>query len=187
MDTVVTDQPLLTADEFLAKGGRAFGEGRFELADGRVVAMAPTTDEHGIIVMNIGRVIGIALGAAKLRCVVASGSGVRPLRAPERVRIPDAVVLCGDKRVPVALFEILSPSNEGQDYEDRFEDLLTVNGVKEIVKLAQDRAEACIHRRDERGWRSVYLAGGKQKLELQSLGINTRLGALYAGVDLSER
>ena len=186
MDTVVTDQPLLTADEFLAKGGRAFGEGRFELADGRVVAMAPTTDEHGII-MNIGRVIGTALGAAKLRCVVASGSGVRPLRAPERVRIPDAVVLCGDKRVPVALFQVLSPSNEGRDYEDRFEDLLTVDGVEEIVELAQDRAEARIHYRDGRSWRSVDVGGGKQKLELQSLGINTRLGALYAGVDLSER
>ena len=187
MDTVITDQPPLTADEFLARGGRAFGEGRFELVDGRVVAMAPTSDEHGIILANICRVIGTALGAAKLRCVMATGIGVRPARAPERVRIPDAVILCGEPRRPVVLFEILSPSNEGRDYEERFADLLTVDGVAEIVELAQDAAEARVHRHHEGGWRSSDVAGEKQKLEIQSLGISTRLGALYAGVDLRRK
>ena len=61
-----------------------------------------------------------------------------------------------------------------------------VHGCARVSTDAQDSAKACIHRRHESGWRSIDVIGEKQKLELASLGINTRLGALYAGIDLRQ-
>ena len=48
-----------TLEEFLA-----FDDGtdrRYELFDGEIVAMAPTSDVHGALVMRLGRQIGNAL------------------------------------------------------------------------------------------------------------------------------
>ena len=184
MDTLLdTDRPLLTADEFLATSRRVFGDAwRYELVDGRVVAMAPPSDRHAFILSNLDRAVGNALEAAGLPCRMASGNGVRPANRPNaRIRIPDAAVMSrnGEKRRPVVLFEVLSPSNEGPEYAERFEDLKQVEGVEEIVELPQDAIEARIHRR-EGGWHVVEVRGEESELELQSHGVSVPMGLLYA-------
>ena len=84
-----------------------------------------------------------------------------------------------ERRRPVVLFEIPSPSNEGADYAERFEDLKRVEGVEEIVELPQDSVEARIHRRRDGGWQVSEVRGEDARLELQSLGVGVRLGLLH--------
>jgi Uma2 family endonuclease len=185
MNTLLgADRPLLTADEFCAIDQHTFGDAwRYELVDGRVVAMAPTTDKHALILSNLIVAVAAALAAAGLPCRVFSGNGVRPANAlNRRVRIPDATVMCrnGKRRRPVVLFEVLSPSNEGPEYAERFDDLKQVESVEEIVELAQDSVEARIHRRHEGGWQVGEARGEEAALKLHSLGVSVPMAALYA-------
>jgi Uma2 family endonuclease len=185
MDTLLdTDLPTLTADEFMRTDQRVFGDaGRYELLDGRPVAMAPPTDKHAIIAGRLVHALALALAASGLPCDAAVGPGVRPANARQtRVLIPDVAVLCGDKakRRPVVLVEILSPSNKGTSYDERRKELMAVEGVEEVVEMEQDSVEACVYRRREDGWQTARARGEKAKLELESLGISVRLGPLYA-------
>ena len=185
MDTLLdTDRPRLSADQFMRTDQRAFGDAwRYELIDGRPVAMAPPAQEHGIILSSLVGAMRAALAASGLPCVSAVGVGVRPANAPDRkVLIPDALVLCRDKdrRRPVVLFEVLSPSNKGAEYDERREDLKAVEGVEEIVEIKQDSVEARIHRRHEDMWQVTEVRGGNAELELRSLGISVRMDVLYA-------
>ena len=185
MDTLPdADRPLMTAEAFLATDQRVFGEGRFELIDGRVVAMAPTSDRHGDVQSNIDAAMRAAIAAAGLPCRVRQVPGVRPLNARQRVRLPDVGVVCRDRKGRyVVLFEIVSPSNEGTVYRDRLADLKTVEGVQEIVELEQHDVFARIHRRDGDAWTTSDVCGKDSELQLQSLGISVRMATFYVDLD----
>ena len=114
-----SDRPPLTANQFLSMDASAFGEAwRYELVAGRPVAMAPPTPEHGRILGNVVRKLQSALDAAGRPCTVDPGVGVRPANAPgDKVRVPDAVVMCrrAGKDSPLVLIEVMSPSNVGAE------------------------------------------------------------------------
>ncbi len=137
-----SDRPPFTADQFMALDPLMFGEAwRYELVAGRPVAMAPPSPEHGLILGNVVRKLQVAIDAAGLPCTVDPGVGVRPANAPgDKIRIPDALVMCrrAGRRSPVVLIEVMSPSNAGAEYERRRADLKAVEGIQEIVELAQD-------------------------------------------------
>ena len=167
-------EPPLSADQFLSMDASALGDAwRYELVGGFPVAMAPPTREHGLILGNLVRRLQAALDTAgERRCSVALGVGVKPRNAPgNRVRVPDAVVLCGDRREdPVVLVEVMSASNVGAGYEARRADLKAVDGVQEIVELQQDGHAAHVFRRHEVGWLSLEVIGSDAMLRLDSLG-----------------
>ena len=167
-------EPPLTADQFLSLDPSALGDAwRYELVGGFPVAMAPPTREHGLILGNLVRRLQAALDAAgERRCSVALGVGVKPRNAPgNRVRVPDAVVLCGERRdEPVVLLEVMSASNVGAGYEARRADLKAVDGVQEIVELQQDGYAAHVFRHHEVGWLSVEVIGWDAMLRLDGLG-----------------
>ena len=185
MDTLLdTDRPALTADEFMRTDQRAFGDAeRYELLDGRPVAMAPPTDKHVFIASRLILALAAKLASSGLPCEATIGPGVRPANARQtRVLIPDVAVLCGDKtkRRPVVLVEVISPSNKGTSYAERRKELLAVEGAEEVVELEQDSIEARVYRRHGDGLQSVEVRGEDAEIELQSLGISVRLAPLYA-------
>jgi Uma2 family endonuclease len=180
-------EPPLTADQFLGLDPSALGDAwRYELVGGFPVAMAPPTREHGLILGNLVRRLQAALDAAgNRRCSVAPGVGVKPRNAPgNRVRVPDAVVLCGERRdEPIVLVEVMSASNAGAGYEARRADLKAVEGVQEVVELQQDGHAAHVFRRHEAGWLSLEVIGPDAVLRLESLGgVEVRLAELYENV-----
>ena len=183
MDTLLElDLPQMTAEEFLATDQRAFGEGRFELIDGRVVAMAPPSDRHQDIQHRIQVVMDAAIRAAGLPCRVRPTPRVQITARHARVRSPDVAVLCGSPLRYKVFFEILSPSNKGPVYEDRLRDLRDVDGLEEIVELAQDKVFARVLRRSGEEWREDKACGEDAVLELRSLGLGVRMAEFY--VDL---
>ena len=105
----------MTADEFLAWAMEQ--EGRFELASGEVVAMAPERAAHARAKLAVARALGDAIRDGNLPCeAFTDGMAVRVDDAT--VHQPDASLRCGgpldDDTVefsdPVVLAEVLSPS-----------------------------------------------------------------------------
>ena len=182
-----SDGPSLTASQFLSMDSSVFGGAwRYELVAGRPVAMSPPSPEHGRILGNVVRKLQSALDAAGRPCTVDPGVGVRPANAPgDKVRVPDAVVMCrgaSGQDFAVVLIEVLSLSNAGAEYGQRRADLKAVEDVGEIVELAQDGPAAQVFRRHEAGWLSSEVLGGDAVLRLESLGVEVRMGELYAGL-----
>ena len=107
----------MTVAEFYAFAEAA--PGRWQLVDGKAIAMAPANRTHGAVQAELSRLIANALVETGGPCSVVVAPGVIPhVRSHANVRVPDLAVVCGDYETeqraltePVALIEILSPSN----------------------------------------------------------------------------
>jgi Uma2 family endonuclease len=147
--------PAMTVDEFLEWGGDGTAT-RFDLVDGQLRAQDAASDAHGTIQANIAREVGWHLKSAGSRCRVVTG--VRPkLRADWNYRIPDVLVTCApsvrgarDVPEPIILFEVLSPSNS-EDTWDNVRNYTTIPSVRQIVIVSSSRAEAQVLLRDAQG------------------------------------
>ncbi len=111
----------MTADEFLAWALEQ-PHGRYELANGEVIAMAPERAAHALVKLEAARVLQDAVAAAGLPCqVFPDGMALRIDEAT--VYEPDASLRCGprldDDAVqfsdPLVVVEVLSPSSRAQD------------------------------------------------------------------------
>lgn len=178
--------PPMTVDEFLAADQSALGSAwRYELLDGQPEAQAAPSPEHGAIVVNIGAALKARLRGGP--CRVEAGSAVVPRnRGGDRVRIPDLTVRCAGR--PTILFEVTSPSDGHSQLRKalRYDDLKSVDGVREIVEIVQDEPLCRIHRwRDEiAGWQMLELSGAEAVLDLATVGIGVPFAEIYDGVPL---
>jgi Putative restriction endonuclease len=99
-----------TAERYLTTDQHEFGDAwRYELIDGRIVAHAAQSPEHGAILAGLLRALGRRLWDNPDGCRPESGSGAVPRSAQRAtVRIPDALIRCGES--PRVMFEVISPS-----------------------------------------------------------------------------
>jgi Uma2 family endonuclease len=182
---------LMTVDEFLVwEPDDPF---RYELVDGVPVAMAPTSNAHGLLQSELAAIIRNHLRANRPDCDVLSNPGVIPkLRPKINFRIPDLGVTCApvaptEKSLPepVLLVEILSPSNQSDTMVNVWT-YTTIPSVREVLVLHSDRVAADMLRRAEDGtWpdRTTPVTGGT--LELTSIGFRVALSELYARTGLT--
>lgn len=75
-------------------------EGRWELIDGELVAMAAAGEKHGRIVMAIGIRVGSFVLARRLGYVYSSETGFVVATAPRTVRMPDVSFVCNERLAP---------------------------------------------------------------------------------------
>jgi Uma2 family endonuclease len=185
--------PLMDVADFIEWPGDGLGT-RFELVDGIVRAMAPASDAHGTILVNLGRLIGNHLVKARPSCRVVATPGVQPrVRAEWNYRIPDLGVTCSPNRPgdlftpdPILLIEVLSPSNVAETYE-AVRAYATLPSVQEILVVHSTRIEIELLRRDKDGnWPAnptVIRAGAS--LPLQCINAELALPDIYANTHLS--
>jgi len=180
----VTDR--LTTEEFLVWDSGDRSGRRWQLRDGVPEAMAPTTQGHGAIQNELGRLIGNHLLAGD-RCRVISNPGVVPrIRAAENVRIPDLGVTCappGPDRLmpdPVLLMDVLSPSNTEQTWENVWA-YTTIPSLTEILVISSTAIAAELLRRNADGsWPAETTElGVGETLRLTSIGFEMPLEAAY--------
>lgn len=142
----------LTAEQFLAWGESQ--DGKFELHDGQVVAMAPERIAHGDL-----------KGEIFARCREAIRDGGLPCRAfvdsvgvqvdPGTVFIPDVVIRCGGPLSPdlrllpdaVVLVEVLSASTEATDLGAKLDGYFRIPSVRHYVVADADRKLLFHHER----------------------------------------
>ena len=158
----------MTADEFLA-WARTRAEGRFELHNGSVVAMAPERAEHVEVKFNVTTGLRAAIARAGLPCFAyVDGLAVR-IDAATTFE-PDALVVCGDKvpadsivaEHPVVVVEVLSPSTGYSDLGPKVEGYFKVASIEHYLIVDPATRRVIHHRR---------LPGGSLETRLVSAGL----------------
>jgi Uma2 family endonuclease len=177
----------MTVDEFLAwSAGEPYGR-KWQLVDGEPVAMAPGSDAHGSLQSELGALLRNHLLDQRRGCRVVTEPGVVPrVRADRNYRVPDLGVTCAPPSLgqtladPVLLIEILSPSNEGETWDNIWA-YTTIPGVMEILALHSTRIEAELLRRSSDGtWpEKPETVRTGDTLHLASIGFSVPLAAVY--------
>jgi Uma2 family endonuclease len=178
----------MTVDEFLVWAPPDRSGRRWQLFDGEPVAMTPTSENHGALQGEVGRLIGNHLRTHRPGCRLITAPGVVPrTHAARNYRIPDLGVTCAppsNEQVPaepILLIEILSPSNESATRANIWS-YTTIPSVSEILMLRSTRIEAELLRRQADGhWPAdPTLIGRDGVLSLDSIGFEASLATLYA-------
>jgi Uma2 family endonuclease len=149
-------QPLrLTADAFLAWAGEQ-PQGRYELAAGEVVAMAPERADHVRVKLSAVNALEAALGEKRLACeTLLDGVGVQTDEAT--LYIPDVIVRCGppipgDTMViddPVILVEVLSPSTRALDSGVKLGGYFRLASLRHYLVIDSDARSVTHHTRPD--------------------------------------
>jgi Uma2 family endonuclease len=188
--TALSNAPArMTSDAFLAW----VGNGRYQLVDGYVEAMAPASTTHGRIQANLAFVIEGHLRRKKGPCWVAVEPGVQPqLKAKSNVRVPDLGVTCkpnvANQQVlpdPLLLIEILSPSN-GKDAESNIFAYTTIPSAQELVIVHSEAVKVEVFRRGPDGhWLfEPETTEGEGTVTFASIGAAFAIADIYAGTHL---
>jgi Uma2 family endonuclease len=162
-------------------------DARYELVDGRIVAMAPTIEAHGTIVANFARHIGNRL---KAPCRVVVEAGITPADRADTWYEADLVVTCapperGARAItePRLIVEVLSPSTAAHDRGVKLTDYRRIASVEQILVVASEDRHVEVWRRAADGWTVQDLIGDAAIL-LAIDGQPLPLAAVYEGVAL---
>ena len=142
----------MTAGEFLAWGEGQ--DGRWELQDGALVAMAPERVAHTETKGEVFSALKNAIAAAKTPCrALIEGVSVRV--DPGTVFEPDVLVYCGARLSPDALeipdpivvVEVLSPSTAARDHGVKLTGYFLLPGLSHYVIVDPERRVLIHHKR----------------------------------------
>lgn len=179
----------MTIEEFLDWADAREDEGRYELDNGLVIAMAPERVAHSRAKFAAARAMSDAVAKAKLPCeVFIEGPGLR-IDASTSYQ-PDAVVDCGARlpgdvrfvATPVIVVEILSPSTAYRDLGRKARNYFRVGSVAHYLIVDADDRVVTHHRRGEGGavLAKDYTEGG---LTLEPPGLTVAIGDLLPPVE----
>ena len=175
----------MSADEFLA-WAMDQPEGRYELASGEVVAMAPERAAHALAKAEAWRALRRAIRDGGLPCQ-AFPDGMAVRIDDGTVYEPDATVRCGprldDDAVefsdPVIVVEVLSPSTRARDAGAKLEDYFRLPSVRHYLLLRTDTRSAIHHARSKDGVITTAIVS-RGELRLDPPGIAIALEAVFA-------
>jgi Uma2 family endonuclease len=186
-------KPSMTVEEFLLWPGDGTGR-KFELVHGVPRAMAPASDIHGMIQLNIGTAINNHLRGRKMPCRAGTELPVVPrMLARKNARAPDVAVTCAPPSTtgvtvdPILIVEILSPSNEDDTWES-IGMLASLASLTEILVVQSTRVGADVYRRAPgQDWPDKpvsTMAGGT--IHLASIGLDLPIADVYADTFLQD-
>lgn len=176
-----TAEKLMTVAEFLEWDDGT--DQRYQLVRGKVVAMAPTSASHSVIMAKIGAALEARL---ERPCYVGSNAGViRPDRDDTYFEA-DLVVSCAplgkDMATipePVVIVEVLSPTTADHDRGGKLYDYRRIGSVQEIALVASEQRHVEIWRRRGTKWEVEDLIGDTV-LQLETVGITIPFATIYA-------
>jgi Uma2 family endonuclease len=170
-----------TADEFIAWAMEQ-PEGRFELDNGVVVAMAPERVNHGRAKSQAWLALRTAIAARGLGCeALPDGATVRV--TDRTVYEPDALVRCGpplpgdaiEAADPIIVVEVVSPSSRGIDRGVKLAGYFSLPSVRHYLIVDTDKRVVIHHRRGEEGQIGVRIIHeGSLTLDPPGLAIDIR-------------
>lgn len=175
----------ITVDQYLAWAAEQ--PGRYELVDGRVVAMSPEAAGHAERKAAVHAALLAAVRRSGVRChVLPDGMTVRidAMTAYE----PDALVYCGAKLAaaavevpsPVIVVEVLSPSTRHIDLSAKLADYFRLPDLAHYLIVDPDKPRVIHHARAEGGAILTRIAS-EGEIRLEPPGIIVPVGEIYAG------
>ena len=147
--------PRMTVAEFLV-WAEAQPDGRYELVDGVVVAMAPERIIHNYAKIAVLDALRAGIKSAALPCRVFT-DGIGVALTDRHWRIPDASVQCGGNvdptstmlPDPIILVEVISPSSVSSDSGAKLAEYFLLPGVRHYLIIDPEQRFAIHHARDE--------------------------------------
>jgi Uma2 family endonuclease len=189
MSTATTAKKLMTAEEFCDWVHQPEQANKwFELVRGEVIELPSPTKPHGVVCINVGRLLGnfaFARGHGYLTC---NDSGVILERDPDTVRGPD-VAFYEDANTfaelhpkygevpPRLAVEVLSPSDRIGKIMRKIMDYLH-NGVSLVWLIDPETRNVTVHRPDKQ----PYVVEENQELSGEDVlpGFRCRVADLFA-------
>jgi Uma2 family endonuclease len=146
----------MTVEAFLDWCARA-PEGRYELVDGRPIAMAPEAIRHARVKLAVVGELASAIRRAGTACeAFADGVGVRI--GTHRLRQPDATVQCGPVDAssevldaPLIVVEVVSPSSMRSDTSAKLREYFAVPSIEHYLVVIPENGLVLHHARAEGG------------------------------------
>ncbi|MDO9707848.1 Uma2 family endonuclease [Paracraurococcus lichenis] len=174
----------MTLAEFYAWAA-AQPDGRYELFDGKVAAMAPERAAHAATKAQAWLALRNAIRAAGLPCQ-AFVDGLAVEVSESRSYLPDVVVNCGERvapeslvaPTPVIVVEVASPSTARIDLVRKLPDYFRIPSIQHYLILDADSRMAIHHRRVPDGTHATWIAGSGS-LVLDPPGITIRVEDLF--------
>jgi Uma2 family endonuclease len=188
----VAAKPHPTFDDWLASE-RTANEQRSEYVAGEVFAMAGGSEEHNLIVLNVG---------AELRNQLKS----RPCRVyPSDMKVhiakddvgayPDVMVICGEREFydgrrdvvtnPTLIVEVLSEATEAYDRGDKFRFYRSLDSLQAYLLLSQSRVQAELFLRQPEGtWSLSAYQDAAESVPLPLIEAELSLAEVYDKVEL---
>jgi Uma2 family endonuclease len=154
-------QTAFTLDQFLELPEREDDGTQYELSEGELIVLPSPGYRHGIILMNAGRILGVALDR-KRYLITGADSGfilkADPLAAT--VRGPDVAVCLRESveplpptayltQAPMLAVEVVSPSNTASDLERKVNQYLSAGG-QEVWLLYPETRRLYVYSRGAR-------------------------------------
>jgi Uma2 family endonuclease len=163
-------------------------EGRYELANGRVIMMVGASRAHGTIVSNLIVILHAQLDPNAWTVIPDFG-----LEAGDKtLRYPDVVVeRAGGKAggyattAPALLVEVLSPSTTELDLGDKAAEYLNLPSLCAYLVFAQNEPKAWARIRSEGGFPKSpsVIAGYDKVIHVPALAPTLPFGAVFAGIE----
>jgi Uma2 family endonuclease len=180
-------QPNLRMDKATFLAWLQEREGRYELADGRVMMMTGGSRGHGIITRRLAAALEKRLDANRWT-VLTSDFGVD--LGSDTVRYPDVVVdvaggLFKDltATAPVLVAEVLSPSSASYDLGDKAAEYLRLPSSSAYLVLSQDepKAWAWVRSASDFSPGPDVVKGHDRVIRIAALAVDVPLSEIYAG------
>ena len=187
----VIDSGPMTVDEFYAFTDTRPDDEKWELIGGEPVLNASPSPMHQWIVRNVVVALSNREREIKAPWVVLPGLGVR-VSEKDRPE-PDILVLPSDHHRPdhrrdrndvIVVFEVLSPSTEGQDLGWKRKAYTSLSSLTHYIAISQDAVEVIVFARDNefagRKFRSL-----DKTIDLRSLGVSLPMVEIYRDTGLA--
>ena len=183
MSTTASPKTRMNVAEFLA-WAETQPDGRYELLDGEIVAMAPERVRHNLVKLAVARTLQDAVNAARLSCVVFT-DGVAVVINEHTTREPDASVQCGIEAnldslaidAPMIVVEVTSPSNDRDDTGIKLIEYFSVASIRHYLIVMPEKSVVVHHERNEAGEITTRI-GRDGEVTLDPPGMSVSVAAL---------
>lgn len=167
--------------------GERDGSVRHEYVDGQVYAMAGSSDRHNRISINFTSRLDAHLTTSSCDVFMAD---MKIMVAPVVFYYPDVVVTCDNpipdnyyRTEPRLIVEVLSPSTERIDRNEKLFAYRRVSSLEEYVLVSQDRTLVEIYRRQTNGeWSHEIFTNQDDEILLASVNLTMNLQDIYRNV-----
>jgi Uma2 family endonuclease len=170
-------------------------EFRHEYANGQIFAMTGGSVTHSRIKTDATLSLGAQLAGSD--CEVISGDLRVKVESRHSYRYPDVLVFCGGEdlvddrtdtiRNPVLIVEVLSPSTQAIDRNEKFFEYRQIPSLQEYILISQDSPRVERFLRQESGeWLFVEVLGLDGVLDLPSIGCKLALADVYRRVTFED-
>lgn len=190
MSAALQHQPRMKVAEFIEMIRPYPDEERWELLDGLPVPMAPQSERHQIIVMNLLR-LADRLARPK-GCRALPGLGLLNDEIDDYAPIPDVVIRRGPRLDggyaddPVLLAEVLSPSTMDNDRGRKLHFYRSIASLRTILVVYQDEVRIEAWQRDGAEWRRLVKKRRSDRIDVPELDGELALADIYEDVPLAD-